>query len=256
MDRRVFLAVAAAALGGCLPDDGRSTAPLKEGAKAELTGMGLRVGAPMFVRIFKLENEMEVWLRAESGTYKLFRTYSVCNWSGDIGPKTAEGDKQAPEGFYVVTARQMNPDSKYYLSFNIGYPNAYDLANGYTGQHLMVHGGCRSGGCYAVTDEAIQEIFTLAREAFTAGQRKFPVHAFPFRMTKSNMEFRKGHKWETFWSNLKEGHDHFEKDRRLPVVGVEDRRYVYFPDENAVPAVFRSANNGDPQAPALISGWR
>jgi murein L,D-transpeptidase YafK len=254
MIRRAFLALAAAApLSACLSNEA-ARAPLKEEAKLELKRMGLKVGAPMFVRIFKLENEMEIWLGAGSGRYMLFRTYPICNWSGDIGPKTAEGDKQAPEGFYVVTASQMNPDSEYFLSFNIGYPNAYDLANRYTGRHLMVHGGCRSGGCYAVTDEAIQEIFTLAREAFTAGQRRFPVHAFPFRMTQANMEFRRNHKWEPFWLNIKEGYDAFDASRQVPIVGMENRRYVFFAQEASVPAAFKRKNAGL-EGPALISGW-
>lgn len=248
MDRRsLFKAFAAAAvalaLGGCLAGD-KALAPLPDDTKAELTKAGLKLGAPMYVRIFKLDNAMEVWLRKPSGDYVLFRSYQMCNWSGDIGPKTREGDKQAPEGFYVVTARQMNPNSKHYLSFNIGYPNEYDVSLGYTGGALMVHGGCRSQGCYAITDDAIQELFVLAREAFTAGQRRFPVHAFPFRMTEANMDFRKGDKNYEFWINLKEGYDYFERTHRVPVAAVEAQRYVFF-DENAVPA----------GGPKVISGW-
>ena len=130
------------------------------------------LGSPLYIRIFKLEAEMEVWMQEPSGVYQLFRTYPICNWSGDVGPKLKEGDRQAPEGFYVVSARQMNPNSKYYLSFNIGYPNAYDRAHGYTGSYLMVHGGCRSQGCYAITDDAIQEFYILARDAFARGQTR------------------------------------------------------------------------------------
>lgn len=250
LDRRSLIRGLAAAgvslvLPGCLMGD-KALAPLPEDTKAELAKAGLKLGAPMYVRIFKLDNEMEIWLRDAAGAYVLFRTYPLCNWSGDVGPKTREGDKQAPEGFYVVTARQMNPESKYYLSFNIGYPNEYDVAMGYTGGALMVHGGCRSQGCYAITDDAIQELFTLAREAFTAGQRRFPVHAFPFRMTQANVDFRKGHRFEPFWLNLKQGYDYFERTRRIPAVAVEDRRYVFFDDEAAVPAA---------SGARLISGW-
>lgn len=244
-------------LPGCLFGPHRSMAPLPEETKAELAAKGLSIGAPLYVRVFKLENEMEVWLKNAAGTYTLFRTYPICNWSGDLGPKIKEGDQQAPEGFYVVNARQMNPNSNYYLSFNLGFPNAYDRAHGYSGSLLMVHGGCRSAGCYAITDDAIKELFILAREAFTAGQRDFPVHAFPFRLTAESLEQRKGHQWEAFWRNLKEGYDRFEASRRPPVVGVENRRYVFFDSQDAVPERFRlQPASASPQGPQLITGWR
>lgn len=243
-------------LGGCLTSTHRSMAPLPDETKAELAFKGLTIGAPLYVRIFKLENEMEVWLRNASGSYTLFRTYPICNWSGDIGPKVKEGDKQAPEGFYVVNAGQMNPNSSYHLSFNIGFPNAYDKSLGYTGSYLMVHGGCRSVGCYAITDDAVQELFTLAREAFTRGQRDFHVHAFPFRMSEENLAFRADNKWEPFWRNLKEGYDFFERNKRPPVVAVRDRRYIFFPDEQSVPPEFRmQPASADPSQPQLITGW-
>ncbi len=243
-------------LGGCLFSPSKALAPLPSETRAELAAVGLVLGSPLYIRIFKLEAKMEVWMQAPSGAYQLFRTYPICNWSGDIGPKLKEGDRQAPEGFYVVSARQMNPNSKYYLSFNIGYPNAYDRAHGYTGSYLMVHGGCRSQGCYAITDDAIQELYILARDAFAKGQTEFPVHAFPFRMTQEAMALRAGHRWEAFWQNLKEGHDIFEKTRLPPVVGVKDQQYVFFADETAVPEEFRTADANDPLAPRLISGWQ
>jgi murein L,D-transpeptidase YafK len=243
-------------LAGCLFSASKAYAPLPEEAKTELQQMGLTLGSPLYIRIFKLEAEMEVWMRRPAGDYALFRTYPICNWSGDVGPKMREGDKQAPEGFYNVTARQMNPNSEHYLSFNIGFPNAYDRAHEYTGSYLMVHGGCLSKGCYAITDEAIQELYILAREAFAQGQREFPVHAFPFRMSKDAMAFRKGHKFEAFWQNLREGYDFFEKTRRPPIVGVKNKRYVFFADATAVPEAFKTATANDPLAPQLISGWQ
>jgi murein L,D-transpeptidase YafK len=233
--RLLVVAVLLTGLGGCLFSSSKAYAPLPDKAKAELQQMGLSLGAPLYIRIFKLEAEMEVWMQKASGEYALFRTYAICNWSGDVGPKTREGDKQAPEGFYIVTAQQMNPNSDYYLSFNIGFPNAYDRAHDYTGSYLMVHGGCRSAGCYAITDAAIQELYILAREAFAKGQREFPVHAFPFHMTKDAMAFRAGNQWEDFWKNLKEGYDAFEKTKQPPVVGVKNKRYVFFADAGAVP---------------------
>jgi len=243
------------ALTGCLFGTHRSMAPLPDETKAELAAKGLKVGAPLFVRIFKLENEMEVWLKNDKGTYTKFRTYPICNWSGDIGPKTKQGDRQAPEGFYVVTAKQMNPNSSYYLSFNLGYPNTYDQAHGYTGSLLMVHGGCRSAGCYAITDDAIAELFTLGREAFTAGQRQFPVNAYPFRMTEENLAFRAGNKWEPFWRNLAEGYRMFEKTHIPPVVGVQDGRYVFYQSRDQVPAGV-TVSPASAGGAALISGWQ
>ena len=252
--RVLIAALIVVLLGGCLFSSSKAYAPLPEDVKAELQQKGVNLGAPLYIRIFKLEAEMEVWMQKASGDYVLFRSYSICNWSGDVGPKMREGDKQAPEGFYIVTARQMNPNSEHYLSFNIGFPNAYDRAHGYTGSYLMVHGGCRSSGCYAITDEAIQELYILAREAFTKGQREFPVHAFPFKMTQEAMTFRAGHKWDSFWQNLREGYDAFEKSKRPPIVGVKNKRYVFFNDAQAVPDSFRTASS-DPKAPRLITGW-
>jgi len=244
-------------LSGCLFGTPKHLKPLSEEAKALLASKGIAPGAPMFVRVFKQETQLEVWLQKPSGTYAHFKTYEICSWSGKLGPKLKQGDKQAPEGFYVVTPAQMNPWSKFHLSFNIGYPNEYDLSHKRTGKHLMVHGGCSSAGCYAVTDESVEEIFALAREAFSAGQRKFPVHAFPFRLSTENLAVYKGSRWHGFWRNLKQGYDFFEKHKRPPVVGVNNKRYVFFQTEDAVPAQFKvlAVGDGDPNHPRLISGW-
>ena len=227
--------------------------PLSKEAKALLEQKGIKPGAAMFVRIFKQDSELEVWLKNPKGTYTHYKTYDVCNWSGKLGPKVKEGDKQAPEGFYVVSPAQMNPNSKYHLSFNIGYPNAYDQSHGRTGRHLMVHGGCSSAGCYAMTDEAVEEIYALARDAFLGGQRKFPVHAFPFRLTSANLKLHKDNKWYRFWRNLKTGHDYFEKHALPPTVGVANKRYVFFQPGERIPSAFQTASKFNPQLPALIS---
>ena len=238
----------------------RSMAPLPDETISDLSARGLDIGAALYVRVFKLENEMEIWLKNASGRYILFRTYPICNWSGKLGPKLKEGDKQAPEGFYVVNARQMNPKSEHYLSFNIGYPNAYDKAHKRTGKHLMVHGGCRSAGCYAITDDAITELFTLAREAFSKGQRDFPVSAFPFRPTEAQLARSKDHPWYAFWLSLKEGYDLFETHRIPPIAGVRDGRYVFFADKASIPPVLQSTASGQdagkPGGFQLISGWQ
>ncbi len=182
--------------------------------------------APIFVRIFKQESELEVWKARDDGRFYHFKTYPICNWSGDLGPKIRQGDKQAPEGFYKVTANQMNPNSSFHVAFNLGYPNAYDKVNGRTGNFLMVHGKCRSAGCYAMTDGLVEEIYALARESFRGGQQDFEVHAYPFRMTDANMQRHRKHKWYRFWRTLKRGYDHFELHRIPPTVAVCERRYV------------------------------
>ncbi len=210
--------------------------PLSQEAMHLLGAKGMTPAAPIFVRIFKEESELEVWKVRDDGHYYHFKTYPICNWSGDLGPKEFEGDHQAPEGFYRITSTQMNPNSKYYLSFNLGFPNAYDNALGRTGNSLMVHGDCRSAGCYAMTDALVEEIYSLAREALTGGQEAFYVHAFPFHMTEANMKRHKDHKWIRFWKRLKEGYDYFETTRQTPEVAVCNRNYlvnVKFTDELA-----------------------
>ena len=164
------------------------------------------------IRLFKQEAELEVWKQDRSGHFALLKTYPICRWSGDLGPKVREGDRQAPEGFYSITPAQMNPQSAYYLSFNTGYPNAYDRALGHTGSELMVHGDCSSRGCYAMTDEQIAEIYSLGRESFFGGQKSFQLQAYPFRMTPLNMAKHRNNPNMPFWKMIKEGYDHFESD--------------------------------------------
>jgi murein L,D-transpeptidase YafK len=200
--------------------------PLSKETMMLLGTKGMDTNAPIFVRIFKEDSELEVWKQRDDGRFYHFKTYPICNWSGDLGPKIRQGDKQAPEGFYTVSREQMNPESQYHLAFNLGYPNAYDRANRRTGQFLMVHGNCKSVGCYAMTDALIEEIYAIAREAFIGGQDTFHVHAFPFRMDEANMARHAGSEWAPFWKTLKEGYDHFELTRQVPNVAVCSRRYL------------------------------
>ncbi len=164
--------------------------------------------------------------------FQLLKTYPICRWSGELGPKIKQGDRQAPEGFYTITPGLMNPNSSYYLAINIGFPNAYDQANGRTGQFLMIHGDCSSAGCYAMTDEQIAEIYALARESFFGGQRSFQIQAYPFRMTPLNMAKHRNSPHMAFWRMLKQGNDHFEVSRREPKVEVCDKRYVFDAETN------------------------
>jgi murein L,D-transpeptidase YafK len=192
----------------------------------ELEAKDLICGSPIFIRVFKESDELEVWLK-QADTFALFKSYKICSYSGDLGPKVQRGDLQSPEGFYFVTPNRLNPNSRFHLSFDLGYPNEYDRYYRRTGSALMIHGDCVSIGCYAMTDKNIEEIFTLADAALRNGQRFFRVHIFPFRMTVDNMNRYAHSQWSSFWQNLKEGYDVFESTRNPPDVGVRDGRYVF-----------------------------
>src|SRR3954464_1246175 len=183
--------------------------------------------SPIVVRLFKEEAELEVWKQDTTGRFQILKTYPVCRWSGDLGPKWYEGDRQAPEGFYTITPELMNPNSNFHLSINFGFPNSFDKANKRNGSFLMVHGDCLSAGCYAMTDEQISEIYALAREAFAAGQQGFQVQALPFRMNPLNMARHRNNPHMPFWRSLKQGYDYFEATRQQPKVDVCEKRYVF-----------------------------
>lgn len=190
-----------------------------------LAQRGLRFGDPVYIRIFKEEAELEMWVQ-DTDTYQLFKTWPICNFSGDLGPKLAEGDRQSPEGFYNVGREALNPQSRFHLSFNLGFPNSFDRAHDRTGSFLMVHGDCASIGCYAMTDPAIEEIYVLLEAALNAGQPVVPVHAFPFRMTDERLEKSAGSPWFGFWSNLKDGYSIFENTRIPAQIDVMGTDYV------------------------------
>ncbi|AGF76558.1 L,D-transpeptidase family protein [Bartonella vinsonii] len=192
--------------------------------------------APIMMRFFKEENVAEIWKQSRSGPFMLVARYGICKWSGQLGPKYKEGDLQTPEGFYTITANQMNPYSKYYLSFNIGFPNLYDQVHGRTGKHLMVHGSCFSAGCYSMSDKNMAQIYAFARDAFRGGQREFQLQAFPFRMTEANMERHRADPHYQFWLMLKEGYDFFEENRKPPTVQVYEKRYVFNRDTDKISA--------------------
>lgn len=189
---------------------------------------GVKAGSPVFIRIFKQESELELWLH-DGKRFVHFATYPMCYWSGSLGPKLKEGDGQSPEGFYTVAAKQLNPNSRWHRSFNLGFPNQYDRSHGRTGSYLMVHGGCASIGCYAMTNPVVEEIWQLVTAALKNDQQRFSVHAFPFRMTASNMEWYADKRWSEFWSDLKRGYDLFEKSKVPPRVSVCDARYATAP---------------------------
>jgi len=185
------------------------------------------IHSPILVRIFKEEAELEVWKQDTTGRFQLLKTYPICRWSGDLGPKFREGDRQTPEGFYRVTPELMNPHSSYHLAMNIGYPNSFDRANGRDGSLIMIHGDCWSVGCHAMTDEQIGEIYALARESFLGSRKSFQVQAYPFRMTPANLARHRNNRNLAFWTMLKIGNDHFEATHLEPKVDMCDRRYVF-----------------------------
>lgn len=203
-----LLGAAAVALAGCAAvETPPHLRPLSKDSMMLLGKKGMDQSQPIFIRIFKDESELEVWKQRADGHFYHFKTYPICNWSGDLGPKTVQGDKQAPEGFYKISKTQMNPNSQFHLAFNLGYPNAFDKSLRRTGDALMVHGKCKSAGCYAMTDALIEEIYALARDSLAAGQEAIHVHAYPFRMTDANMARHAANKWMPFWRTLKEGYD-------------------------------------------------
>src|SRR3954462_7548449 len=211
----------------------RHLAPIPPATMALMSARGLSKNDPILIRAYKKESEMEVWKRGPDGKYAHLKTFPICRWSGQLGPKRKEGDRQAPEGFYTITPGLMNPNSSYYLSFDTGYPNAYDRAHGGSGAHLMVHGTCSSAGCYAMTDKQIAEIYALAREAFAGGQQAFQFQAYPFRMTAENMVKYRSDPNIGFWRQLKEGSDRFEATGEEPVVSVSAGRYVFKPAKDS-----------------------
>jgi murein L,D-transpeptidase YafK len=243
--RVVLFLTATLALAGCgsMDMDVRHLEPIPPKLVAEMGSKGMSPRDPILIRIYKQESELEIWKLDRSGKYALLKTYPMCRWSGKLGPKSREGDRQAPEGFYTVSARQMNPRSEFYLSFNLGYPNPLEKALGYSGSALMVHGACSSSGCYAVTDDGVAEIYAVAREALTGGQTNFQVQALPFRMTPENLARYRNNSNYAFWQNLKLGADIFDVTRMPPKVGYCGRRYIF----NATP-VDRAATL-DPIAP-------
>lgn len=230
---RSGLLIAALGLAGCTDSSVKDFAPqyanrqLPEKILATMRAKDMDKGAPIMARIFKEENTVEIWKQKRNGRYDVVATYPICKWSGKLGPKYTEGDRQAPEGFYTVRPSQMNPRSGYHLSFNIGFPNAYDRVNGRTGANLMVHGACSSSGCYSMTDPQIEEIYAFGRDAFQGGQTEFQIEAFPFRMTAANMARYRNDPNYDFWKMLKVGYDNFEITKVPPKVDVCEKRYVF-----------------------------
>ncbi|MBY7649478.1 MAG: hypothetical protein C4617_03075 [Candidatus Liberibacter europaeus] len=184
---------------------------------------------PCLIRIFKKENVLEIWKYTTDKKYALFKSYKICAWSGLLGPKVEIGDMQSPEGFYQIKLDSLNPNSKYYLSINVGFPNEFDAANDRTGTDIMIHGGCSSSGCYAMNDRQMQEIYIIVRDALRGNIKPYvQLQSFPFRMTRDNMERYREHPSYPFWQVLKIGYDYFEITNKEPIIQVVNKQYVFF----------------------------
>ena len=190
----------------------------------------------LYIRAFKSQNELEVWARNLNATeYKLFRTFRICALSGELGPKRKKGDLQVPEGYYFIDT--FNPNSSYYLSLELSYPNYADLkaiqGKNDPGGDIFIHGGCVTIGCMPLMDEGIKQLYVLCLNARTNGQAHIPVHVFPTRFNKNSIQYLKKEYGQDetrlqFWNTLKEGYDYFEKYHRpLPVMYTPDGQYVY-----------------------------
>ena len=229
----VALAIAACAcLAGCDGSDldqssARAEQPISTATLAEMEKLDTTPSSPTLIRTYKKEAELEIWKMKSDGQYALLKTYPMCRWSGQLGPKKREGDMQVPEGFYPIAPGQMNPNSHYYLAFNVGYPNAYDRAYGRTGGSVMVHGVCSSAGCFSMTDEQVADIYAIARDSFRGGQREIQLQSYPFHMTAENMAKFRLDPNIGFWKNLKDGSDHFEVTKTEPSVLVCGKSYVF-----------------------------
>jgi len=183
----------------------------------ELHQKGFNDRFDLYVAAYKSEGKLEIWLKNKNQTkYSLFKTYDFSAHSGTLGPKTKNGDLQTPEGLYFID--RFNPDSKFYLSLGINYPNTTDLlrsGQNDPGSDIYIHGNQVTRGCIPLTDDKIKEVYILAVEAKNSGQTHIPVHIFPFRMTKENMNTKvlsfPQHK--AFWKTLQLTYDSLKKSK-------------------------------------------
>ncbi len=255
--RIVLVLLSGLLLAACTEIDSKDFAPkankqIPEKLMREIKAKGMTRTSPILVRLYKEENVLEVWKQTSTGRYDFASSFTICKMSGKLGPKFIEGDRQAPEGFYAISPGQMNPKSSYHLAFNTGYPNTFDRAHGRGGSNLMVHGACSSSGCYSMTDEQMEVIFALARDAFKGGQKSFQFQAYPFRMTAQNMARYRNDPNYDFWVNLKEGYDYFELTKVPPRVGVCDKKYTFAAGVTSGDAPMEACNPDAPP-PALAA---
>ncbi len=175
----------------------------------------------IYLRAFKKDQKLEVWIKNTSNdTYTLLNTYTICASSGYLGPKRMQGDGQVPEGFYTIDV--FNPQSSYYLSMKVSYPNQSDLilkTNKRAGGDIMVHGNCVTIGCLPMTDDKIKEIYILCVEAKNR-QRRIYIDIFPTYLSSENLSIisKQYPQHAKFWESLKHIYDHFETTKTLKKV--------------------------------------
>jgi murein L,D-transpeptidase YafK len=196
----------------------------------------------MFIRVFKMECIMEVWVQRPDGKYIKFKQFDIYALSGLLGPKRMQGDRQVPEGFYYIS--EFNPTSNYYLSLGINYPNESDLKSSGAdrkGGDIFIHGAQCSAGCMAMSNYYIEDIYMCAVKAHSNGQERIPVEIFPFKMTPQNLayyqKFEPYKKYGMFWGDLMKGYQFFEKTNRIPDVVVDETGRYSFIDPRSVQAL-------------------
>ncbi len=224
MWRRILSALGAVLFCAAWPAESRANQPAVEAEEGDVSATplgeafkarGLHLGAPVFLRIFKEQSAIELWV-SRGARYVRFKTYPICQYSGVLGPKLLEGDRQAPEGLYYIRASDMIVNLRWHRAMDLNFPNAYDLANGRTGSGILIHGKCSSIGCFALTDGMVEELYEAVEAALNAGQARVPVLSLPFPMTGDNIAAHAGVEWLPFWRELKRAHDLFERDRLPP----------------------------------------
>ncbi len=192
----------------------------------DLAGKGFRLGAPAFIRIFKADSSLELWM-LRRGRFDLYKRYTICKWSGVLGPKLHEGDRQSPEGVYFITGGDLIVNARWHRAMNVGFPNTHDQALGLTGSGILIHGKCRSVGCFALTDGVVEDVYEIVEAALEAGQPRIPVHIFPFELTRERLAAVTDGAWSDFWQQLKRGYDLFMRDRLPPRTFVCNGRYAF-----------------------------
>ncbi|MFN7498961.1 MAG: hypothetical protein ACK5SF_16325 [Hyphomonadaceae bacterium] len=186
--------------------------------------LGLTLGAPVYFRLIREQDRLEVWVKASSGSYSRLRNFKICSKDGALGPRQGASTGQ-PEGFYTLTAAQMRPQGVGYLGINLNWPNAYDRGRGWRGAPSLLQAGCASGRHYGLTDQDMEEVYTIAYSALVNGQAAIPFHIFPFQMTSFRMlQVGQGPK-ASFWRDLEPAWRAFERTKTPPQIRVQGRRY-------------------------------
>ncbi|MDR1461392.1 MAG: L,D-transpeptidase family protein [Campylobacteraceae bacterium] len=184
---------------------------------------------------YKDEAILELYAKdKDNSSYKLLKRYDIVSNSGTLGPKSAQGDRQVPEGFYHIN--RFNPFSNFYLSLGINYPNAADKLRSDAknlGGDIFIHGSFVTIGCLPMSDDKIKEIYLYAVFAKNNNQTNIPIYIFPFKMTEKNIskfsqKYNNDKKLLAFWQNLKEGHDKFSNTKEgLKFTTKKDGLYVF-----------------------------